>query len=216
MKMTRYVAALMALALNTTASDAFAQATIPQVYGPAGSKVPAGATMVVDSSGAEKGTAANPVTTSGTVYSRTMRVTATPTITASSAYAAGNAAGSMFIMANAFDTPQSGILQSLRIKCGSVQTAGWKVYFFNTAISSTFTDKAAPSINSADLGAIVGPFSLTSSDSGLGTETTWVLDGIGAAMVSSDTNLRGLLVTTGTPTFASTSDCSVEATILKD
>ena len=153
----------------------------------------------------------------GSVYSRTARVTATPTVTASSAYTAGNELGGLLTYSNAFGTQQSGVIQSVRAVCKSVQTTGLKVYFFTTnPTNSTWADKTTPAINAADVGYALGPFTLSSPDSGLGTITTWTLDGIGAAIVASSTTLYAAAVVTGTPTFASTSDCTVTVTVLQD
>lgn len=153
----------------------------------------------------------------GTVVSRTSKVAVTPTITSGSAYTSGNLVGPLLTFANVFDSSNSGIIQSIRVKCKSVQTASLKMYFLTaTASGGTLTDKTAPSIAAADITNLLGPFALGAADSGLGTETTWVLDGVGAAVVSASTSLFGLLVVTGTPTFASTSDIIVEITTLKD
>lgn len=151
------------------------------------------------------------------VYSRTSKVAVTPTVTSASAYAAGNAVGGKMTFAGVFDSANSGILQSIRVRSKSIQTTGLKLYLFTSdPTNTTWTDKTAPSVNVADLPNLVGPFTLGSPDSGLGTETTWTLEGIGAAIVASGTGLFGILVATGTPTWASTTDVTVELTTLKD
>jgi len=153
----------------------------------------------------------------GSILGRTSRIMVTPTVTASSAYTAGYEVGGLMTFSNVFGSADSGILQSIRVKCKSVQTTGLKLYLFTTnPTNSTWTDKAAPAINAADIAGLTGPFALSSPDSGLGTETTWELDGIGAAYVSDNTNLYGVLVCTGTPTFTSTSDVSVSLVTLQD
>jgi len=154
----------------------------------------------------------------GSVLGRTSKVVANAiTVTASSAYTAGNVVGGVLTFANVFDGANSGVTQSIRVRCKSVQTTNFKLYLFTSApTGGTLTDKTAPAIAAADIPNVVGPFLLTGADNGLGTETTWELDGVGAAIVSSTTGLSGVLVTTGTPTFASTSDLSVEITTIKD
>jgi len=153
----------------------------------------------------------------GSVLGRTSKVAVTPTVTASSAYVSGNEAGGLMTFSSVFDSANSGILQSIRIRCKTVQSTGFKLYLFTANPSnSTWTDKTNPAIAAADIPAVVGPFSLTAPDSGLGTETTWEMDAIGAAIVSGSTGLYGVLVCTATPTFGSTSDVSVEITVLKD
>lgn len=157
--------------------------------------------------------AANPLPAS--VYSRTSKVVVAPTVTAA-AYTAGNVVGGLMTFANVFDSANSGMLQSIRVRSKSVQTTPLKLYLFAASPTGTYTDKTAPAASAADALAIIGPFPLTSADSGLGTETTWVLDAIGAAIVGASANLYGVLVATGSPTWASTSDISVELTTLKD
>ena len=148
---------------------------------------------------------------------RTVKVSVTPTITQSSAYTAGNEVGGLLTFSSAFDVRDSGILQTITVTCQSTQTAGMKLYLFRSnPTNSTWSDKAAPAINAADIPYLFGPYVLSTADSGLGTETTWELDGIGAAIAASSSSLYGVLVTTGTPTFGSTSDCTVNLTILKD
>ena len=152
----------------------------------------------------------------GGVTTQTSSTLVTPTIS-TSAYTAGYVLGGVLSFANAFGALLSGVLQSLHVAAKSVQTTGIKAYVFNANPgSSTFTDHAAPSINSADIGKLVGVYTLGAADSGLGTHTVWALDGIGKAIVSTSTTLYVVLIAVATPTFASTSDISVTAAILKD
>ena len=153
----------------------------------------------------------------GSNLGRTSRVSVTPTVTASSAYTAGNEVGGLMTFASVFGSADSGIVQSIRIKCLTVQTTGFKLYLFNAnPTNSTWTDKSAPSINAADIPYLIGQWTLSSPDSGLGTETAWTIDGVGASVVSTTTGLYGVMVATGTPTFGSTSDCAVSLHTLQD
>ena len=146
----------------------------------------------------------------------TSAVRVTPTIS-TSAYTAGYVLGGVLSFAAAFGALLSGVLQSLHVTSKTVQTTGIKAYVFNAnPTASTFNDHAAPSINSADIGKLIGVYTLGSADSGLGTNTVWVLDGIGKAIVSTSTTLYVVLVAVATPTFTSTSDISVTAAVLKD
>jgi hypothetical protein len=149
---------------------------------------------------------------------RSTAVTLQPTVTAA-AYSANNCVGGLLTFTNAFGAAQSGVLESvtLSLKTGSV-TAGFKLYLFNANPSNTtWTDKASPSINAADVGKLIGPpLSLTAYDNGLGTHTLYGIDGIGRQLSSANTSLYGVLVTTGTPTFASTSDVYITVQILQD
>lgn len=147
----------------------------------------------------------------------TTTVSATPTVTASSAYAANNEVGGLMTFAALLDPSLfNGIVQSIRLRFKDAQTATFKLYLFKTnPTNSTWTDKTAPAINVADIPFAFGPFTLSTSDSGLGTCTLYELDAIAAAIQASSATLYGILVTTGTPTFGSTSDVSVEVTVLR-
>ena len=157
--------------------------------------------------------AANPLPSA--VYSRTSKVAVTPTVT-TAAYTAGNVVGGILTFSGVFDSANAGMLQAIRVRAKSVQTAGLKLYLFPSSPAGTLTDKTAPALSATDVFNAIGPFTLGSADSGLGTETTWTLEGIGAAIVGSAANLYGVLVTTGTPTWGSTADVNVELTVLKD
>lgn len=150
------------------------------------------------------------------VIGRCANITVTPTIS-TSAYTANYNLGGLQTLSGAFDSAGSGILQSIRVTCKSVQTTGLRIYLFSSNPSnSTWTDRAAAAINSADVGKVIGPFNLSNPDSGLGTETTWCLDGIAAAISAGATTLYAIAQVTGAPTFASTTDCTFSYTILKD
>ena len=125
--------------------------------------------------------------------------------------------GGLLTFTNAFGALNTGILNSLSITSKTVQTTGLKAYVFNANPSSTtWTDHAAPAINAADVSKLVGVFNLGNPDSGLGTHTVWTLDGIAKSMTAGGTSLYVVLVVTGTPTFTSTTDIVVTASVLKD
>jgi len=156
-----------------------------------------------------------PVSIASTAVTASVQVT--PTV-AAAAYAAGNEVGGLLTFANAFRSASSGIIQSVVITCKSIQTAiGMKLYLFKANPSNTtWTDKTTPAINAADITNLIGVYSLANGDSGLGTVTVWNLPGIGQGVVGSTTSLYGVLVTTGAPTFASTSDITVTVSVLQD
>ena len=153
------------------------------------------------------------------VAARTANPLVTPVVTAAAAYASGNVVGGKMTFAGCVDGAGSGLLQSIRLAFRSVQTVGFKLWLFAAdPAASTFTDKAAPSIASADVDKLIGVYALGGGgDSGLGVHTLYTLDGIGKAFsVASGAALYGVLTTTGAPTFAATGDLSVALGILKD
>lgn len=160
-----------------------------------------------------------PITAGG----MTVSACSTLVVTASSAYTAGNEVGGLISLkpfrSSAQGAPdQGGVLQSIRLNFKDTQTAGFKAYEFSSNPSnSTWTDKSAPAIATADAFAVKGPISLTSNDSGLGSNNTvYNADAIARAHVSATQTDYWVIVTTGTPTFGSTSDVQFCATYLVD
>jgi hypothetical protein len=148
----------------------------------------------------------------------TTEVCVAPTVTASSAYTAGNEVGGLMTFAAAVNATGSGKVVSTRIDMKSVQTAEFDLFLFVANPSnSTWTDKSAPAINVADEVNVLAPIRHTTNSSGLGTHTVYGQDGIWKDFkLASGTSLYGILVTPGTPTFASTSDVQVCVTVEKD
>ena len=146
-------------------------------------------------------------------------------VTASSAYTAGNEVGPLIVLTPTFrgvgsNPPDSGgIVQSIRLNFKDAQTGGFKAYQFSTnPSSSTWTDKTAPAINAADVFKVRPPITLSSADSGLGTHTNYGADLIGRLHVAlgPTTTDYWVLVTTGTPTFGSTTDAQFCVTYMVD
>lgn len=155
---------------------------------------------------------------SGRVGGYTAQVSVTPTVTSASAYAAGNEVGGLLTFANAFRSVSlSGVVQSLHLQSKSVQTAGFKLYLFRSnPTATTWADKTTPAINATDIPNLIGVYTLANPDSGLGTVTIYNTDGIGKSVQAATTTLYGVLVTTGTPTFTSTTDLNVVETSGQD
>ena len=113
----------------------------------------------------------------------------------------------------------SGVLQSIHITSKAVQTGSVKMYIFTSnPTNSTWTDNTTPSINASDIPFLVGEYTLGATDSGLGTNTIYTLDGIAKSfqIPSSNTTLYGIMVTPGAVTPASTSDYTVNLTVIQD
>lgn len=150
------------------------------------------------------------------VVTRTAQVTVPLTVTASSAYVANNSVGGLIRFRNITGPQQSGIVQNVTVLSQSVQTSGYKLYLFNDAPgSTTVTDKTTPSLNAVDLPKLLNVITLVSADSTIG-KTIHVTNGIGVGFITTTQTLYGVLVTTGTPTYTSTTDISVTLTVLQD
>lgn len=153
------------------------------------------------------------------VATKSVVVSVTPTITANSAYSAGNVVGGKLTFTNCVDSQKTGLLQSVKIIFKTVRTESYKLALFNAdPTDSTFTDKTAPSIAATDVTKLIGIVDLSSPVSGLGTHTIYQIDNIGTLFnIPSGTSLYGVLYTSGTPTYASNAVlASVSIAIAKD
>jgi hypothetical protein len=151
------------------------------------------------------------------VAGQTSAPVAVPAVTASSAYASGNAVGGLLTFANATRTISSGVLHSVNLNFKSAQTAATDLILFNAQpTNTTITDKTAFSLAAADFDKVVGVVHITDCTS-LGTPSTCRADSLGLTFrLASGTTLYGVLVTRGTPTFSATSDVSVQISVLED
>lgn len=132
-----------------------------------------------------------------------------PTVTASSAYTAGNSVGGLTTLT----LPQtaSGLIQSVSVIVVSGDVNPLSIYIFDAnPTSSTFTDKATFSIATADISKLVNKTAVTLTPAvGTGvTFSTATLDGYAKpfALVG---KLYVALTTSGTPTYASITDVRV-------
>lgn len=140
---------------------------------------------------------------------------ATPTVTASSAYAAGNAVGGLLTFTNVGVPSPGGRIESVSLYSKSAQTA--QVDFVwcaaNNPTSTTITDKTAISVNAADFDKCKVVAQLTNWSS-LGTVSVAYSGQLAAPFaLSTGQTGYGFLVTRGTPTFTSTSDLQLKFTV---
>lgn len=146
------------------------------------------------------------------------------TVTASSAYTAGNQVGGLltlrFARPTSISPSPSGILQSVTLTSASVQTAEFDVSFFvQQPTASTWTDKVTPAIAAGDKIRVRYPVKLTNNFSGLGTHTVYNQDLIGRAVKLSPITsnvIYAVITTPGTPTFTATTDLQLCVAMLQD
>lgn len=134
---------------------------------------------------------------------------ATPAITAASAYASGNVVGGLLTFADVANAePRSGLIQDVALYCKSAQTFLFDLILFHTnPTASTFTDKAALAVAAADFNKISTV--IHGSDwTSLGTPSYAQANNLAREfkLPALSTTLYGVIVSRGTPTFASTSD----------
>lgn len=148
-----------------------------------------------------------------------IRVTSAQTVTAA-LYATGNAVGGKITFSNAVRVAaQGGIIQTCIVRDKAGQNVPYDLILFDAdPTNTTVTDKSAVAVNTADLAKVIGAVSL--SGAVLGAASTMGVTtaaGLGLSFkLGSGTTMYGILVTRGAPTYASTSDVSVDCVILPD
>ena len=185
-------------------------ATTPQTLS-AGYQLVALATDSVNANGLATAANSSPVV----IAPQTTDIAVTPTVTAS-AYTAGNVIGGVMNFAGILPSIGiNGVLQSITVKFkATAATGNIVVYVFKTTVSGTYTDHAAPTWNSADMTNLLGAYVVSTVNSDLGTMAIYNLDGIGKAFVGASTSLYAVAIVKGTPTPASTSDFTLELSVL--
>lgn len=155
----------------------------------------------------------------GEVGGKTVVASATPTITASSAYATGNVIGSKMTFAGLGRIAGgTGLFQMASIHSKSAQTFACDLVLFHTdPAASTFTDKTALAVNAADFDKVLGVVHINDWTN-LGTPSFAEATQLAMAykVSAGQTDVYGVLVARSTPTFGSTSDLKVIAKSLLD
>ena len=152
---------------------------------------------------------------SAQVVSQTTSIIQTPTITAASAYASGNAVGGLLTFANAARSSGKGTtITGMVITDTSMQDVATELWLFDQTFTA-MTDKTAWAPSAADLLHCVGV--LTSGAYANGSANS-VSTRYGAALsaVPAATSLYGQLVTRGTPTYAAASALQVRLLVVPD
>jgi DNA-binding phage protein len=163
-------------------------------------------------------TVQQPATVLGNVGGYTTVIKDTTAVSSSPAYTAGDAVGGKRTIANAVRTPGTGILESITILDRANQKAGMTLFIFDADPTvATITDNAAFVFSTDDLKVIaqinIGASDYVTTNSKAIAQKT----GLGVALkAASGTTLYAALVTTGTPTFAATTDVQLEYGILQD
>jgi hypothetical protein len=167
----------------------------------------------------------------GEIASNQIKVQVAQTVTASSAYAAGNAIGGLQTIAGAARVSGSlgaagtgGILTGLMMNSKSLQTTQVDVFLFDANPSgSTCTDKTAFSLATADFDKVIGVVTIPgTAANGAG----WYAGTVGSTGVAtyypvtydlaSATSIFACAVTRGTPTYTATTDVSFKYNILRN
>ena len=159
----------------------------------------------------------NPLPIVGNVGGVSTEICVKPTV-ATSAYSAGFEVGQLLQFDGAVRQGiWTGIIESVRMTCLSVQTAEFDVTFFSAKPNaSAWTDHGTPSIAAGDIPLVIGTVKLTSNFSGLGTHTVYNSDAIGRVIKLATTALYAVITTPGTPTFTTAGDVQLCVSLLQD
>lgn len=152
------------------------------------------------------------------IAGKTFTLTATPTISSGSAYADGDAVGGKLTFADAVLPERGATIQSITVVDLDSQDATLKLVLFDQDFTAE-TDNAAFDPSDADLANCIGWVEIAEADYQAFSDNSvasvnsigkaFTLDGVG-------TSLYGQLITTGTPTYASTSSLTIKLHILQD
>lgn len=138
--------------------------------------------------------------------------TATPTISASAAYAANDQVGGIQTLTLPDDCAQRlYTLLSLRVVDAAAQSAGLQFLFFNSLPTVASSDNAALNISDTEMLKFVGAATITSSHyvtTSANSAASLPIASTGIVMQPAQTStaLYVVVKTTGTPTYGSTSD----------
>lgn len=158
----------------------------------------------LDSLGQTYVNALSPLSIFGTVLGNHRKLDI-PITNSTSAYVSGYSVGGPLYFGGMSRLPMSPVvLNEVTLDIAKADTSTYTLYILSHYPTwSSFTDHAAPSINSADWNYVIDKVSLTGGVSGLGAHTILINDTLNDVLVPAENqSLYGVLVVTGTPTFA--------------
>ncbi len=149
---------------------------------------------------------------------RTVTTWAEPTVTTGSAYASGNAVGTLLTFSNAVRNAQwGGIIQSASVIDKSGQSVPYDLILFTSNPSSTtVTNKSAVAVAGADAFKMLPPIQFSGIVLGAASTNGIISVNPSNMFVASTTDIYGILVTRGAPTYSGASDIRVTLYIMPD
>jgi hypothetical protein len=147
----------------------------------------------------------------------TVVLTNTPVIT-TTAYTAGDQVGAKFTLTNALRISSgTGAIVSLSLVDLGNQKAALDLIIFDADFTAG-TDNAAWAWNTADYNKVLGVISIAAADYvTIGGEAIATKRGLSLLVAANGTaNLYGVLVTSGTPTYTSTTDLRLRLGLIQD
>lgn len=145
------------------------------------------------------------------------RIAATPTVSTSPAYSAKDAIGGLLTFSNAARSSGGSLLvHAVQIEDKGQQMPDLDLVLFDRSIGAP-TDNAVFNPTDTEVGQCVGVIPIIGADwADFSTNSVATRVGLGLELVLNGTDLFGVLVSRGTPTFTSTSDVVVTLTVLQD
>jgi hypothetical protein len=157
--------------------------------------------------------------------------TATPAVTASSAYSTGQVVGGLLTFSPAFRFMQTAVLASLCLADKANNKVAYDIFFFSSKPAGTYTDGAAFAPSAADLLLLSGFVSVLSTSWSGGTgNAIAVLNAIGQVLLNrasgattdepvqlnANLNLYAVIVARSAPTFNTAADLQLSLGIVQD
>jgi hypothetical protein len=157
------------------------------------------------------------LTVSGNVGGHTTIIKDTTVVSSSPAYTAGDAVGGKRTLSNALLSAHTGVLQSITVLDRANQKAPLDIFIFDAdPTNATITDNAAFVFSTDDL-KVIAHVTVNASDYVTVNSKAMVSYGsLGIALSAAGTTLYAAVVTSGTPTYAATTDVQVEFGFLQD
>lgn len=162
-----------------------------------------------------KGTGPSPMASNdGTIFNMS------PTVSAASAYVAGQCVGGLLTLACQRANNASALLEHLVVSDHAAQNAALDIFFFNSIPAGTFTNHAAfPVLTQADNNLVIGVVSFLTTDyktiasAGYATKS-----GINIMLASTggNANIYVAISTSGTPTYPNTTDLQIRMGLLRN
>ena len=137
-------------------------------------------------------------------------------------YAAADVVGGKLTLTNAVRSRSfgiGGVIESVVLRDLAAQTGDYDLVIFNADPSATtFTENGPIDVADADLGKVVGVVKLVASThrTAFADSCVYSVGGLNLSLAGAGSNLYAVLVARGTPTFAATTDVSLELFIRQD
>ncbi len=148
---------------------------------------------------------------------KAVRISVTPTVSTTPAYTAKDAVGAVMTFSNAVRASGGSCrLEAVQVVDKGQQMASLELMLYDRAPATTPTDNAIYAPTDAELVNVLAVVPIYPSDYSVLSTNSVASRLVGAELLLNGTDLFGILVTRGTPTYTSTTALIVSLTILQD